>query len=65
MSRNFILIQNLEAALADAIRCAREDEAKHGSHYKSAYRAGLEEVLKRSIDGEEIEIRYTTATPDR
>ena len=56
---NKIRIANLESALSDAIRLARENEKKIGPQFKSAYRAGLEEVLKRSQDGETIVIDYS------
>jgi len=60
MSRNIIRIGNLECALRAAIEAARVEELQRfGPNGKSAYRAGLEEALRRSDEGEAIEIDYS------
>lgn len=52
-----MLKENFELALKIAIRAREENETRSDPHFKSGFRAGLEEILKASQNGESIEIK--------
>jgi len=58
MNDSYIRIENLTSALIDAINVAKEQELKISETYRSAYRAGLEDVLEDIKNKKRIRVSY-------